>query len=195
MWPGSQPPLGLLINLLSHWVTNERGVCRRSPGQLSDRYWSITASIFMNNQSYMYTSFSSSRQWQLSTHASLTDLTVMGCLATNNCSISVILQRPEGALGGQPRKRLSSEGMGGATAAKRKPSPIRFEAAPPGAAAQHQKRESQSMYAPPRDRYSKNLANGANFDSYQKGRGRGFRRGRGGFRGRGRKRGSWKESY
>ena len=106
------------------------------------------------------------------------------CVNQLNCSLP---QKPEGGVGGQPRKRLSSEGVGGATAAKRKPSPIRFESSGGGAG---QKREDQSMYAPPRDRYSKNLANGANFDSYN--RGRGFRRGRGrGFRGRGRQRGSW----
>lgn len=106
--------------------------------------------------------------------------------------VRLLLQKPESALGGQPRKRLSSEGVGGVSAAKRKPSPIRFESGASGASAVQSKRESQSMYSPPRDRYSKNLANGANFDSYQKGRGRGFRRGRGrGFRGRGRQRGSW----
>ena len=117
------------------------------------------------------------------------------------------LQKPDSAPGGQPRKRLSSEGTGGggATPAKRKPSPIRFDAGPTttdtGNSQQQQKRESQSMYTVPRDRYSKKLANGANFDTYQgggrgRGRGRGFRGGGGGrgFRGgRGRRRGgSWR---
>ena len=85
----------------------------------------------------------------------------------------------------------------GTTAAKRKPSPIRFDAGPAttNPTAQQPKRESQSMYSVPRDRYSKKLANGANFDAYQEGgkgggwRGRGRRGGRGFRGGRGRRRG------
>ena len=130
------------------------------------------------------------------------------------CTLLVSPQKPDSAPGGQPRKRLSSEGTGaaGATPAKRKPSPIRFDAGPTTTpnttnSQQQQKRESQSMYTVPRDRYSKKLANGANFDAYQGGGGGGGRwrgggrgRGRGrGFRGgggRGRRRGgTWRAQY
>ena len=120
-----------------------------------------------------------------------------------NICTHVTPQKPESAPGGQPRKRLSSEGTAGAgvSAAKRKPSPIRFDAGPPTTnTAQQQKREAQSMYTVPRDRYSKKLANGANFESYQGvggggggGRGRGRRGGRGFRGGRGRRRGgTWR---
>ena len=73
-----------------------------------------------------------------------------------------------------------------ATPPKRKPSPIRFESSDSGGKSSAGKRETRSLYQPPRDRFSKNVDNG----SFGEGRGQ---RGRGKGRGRGgRGRGTWR---
>ena len=83
------------------------------------------------------------------------------------------------------RKRSTSEG---AIPAKRKPSPIRFDVAT-DEEARRTKRETQGIYSPPKDRFSKDISNGNSFQNWRGG-GRGWKRGRGG-RGR-RGGGTWR---
>ena len=85
----------------------------------------------------------------------------------------------------RPRKRISSEpdaAVKSDTSAKRKPSPIRFEASEKEAV----KREAATIYSPPKDKFSKKFANGSNFDDYV------ARRGGRGKRGRMRAKASWR---
>ena len=78
----------------------------------------------------------------------------------------------------KPRKRVS--GDLDTSASKRKPSPIRFESSAKDTA----KKESATLYSPPKDKFSKKFANGSGFEDYVGGRRRG--------RGRGRSKGTWR---
>ena len=73
------------------------------------------------------------------------------------------------------RKRSTSEG---AIPAKRKPSPIRFDVAT-DEESRKTKRETQGIYSPPKDRFSKDISNGNSFQNWRGGGGGGIRRGRG----------------
>ena len=81
------------------------------------------------------------------------------------------------------RKRTTSDATGSkATPPKRKPSPIHFSSSEVTGLSP-QKRESRSLYQPPRDRFSKNISNGSFRENRSGRRGRGRGRGRGQWRG------------
>ena len=69
------------------------------------------------------------------------------------------------------RKRISS---GQDTPAKRKPSPIRFDSS---SVREPSRKEPVAIYSPPKDKFSKKITDGSNFENYSLKKKRGGKRG------------------
>ena len=125
-------------------------------------------------------------------HLSLCDgdifhLLLFVCLQKTDVPVSVGLKR-------SPAQSSTS------TAAKRKPSPIRFDVSSDkstggaGGTGGGGRKLAREIYRPPRDQFSKKVSNGASFPDFGAFSGRGRGRGRGRRRGRGRgSGGTWRQ--